>query len=722
MKAVKIFLLIIFLAGSGYSQNQDWTYRNPLPQNDFYAIKFFDQNTGYVCGSNGTILKNTTGSNNWITVQSNTTNNLYGLYFFDVNHGYVVGAGGLIMYTSDGGNNWTSVVTSNSFALRSITFVNSNTGFVAGDNGELYKTTSGITGFVPINVTTVNLHSVFATDSLRIYACGDSGKFLRTTNGGNNWTVQTVINYNLTSIFFTNALTGYLIANQSGSLKTIDGGITWSNFNIGYTSPSYAIKFINQNTGFAVGANMPILRTTNAGANWNPWCSDQLFEGNAFFDISPVDTGRVFTCGSRGWILKSIGSGYNGTSFHIGGSRFSLSSISFLNENTGEVVGNNQYLYTTNGGANWTINLVGLNTWFEGAGSITGARLFQPNSGYRTQFYGGMGFNTSSIQNSTDGGLTWNGNRSYSVTNGVPFLGYCEAEGVTYLVPSYRQVLKNTGSGWTTSLSAAYDIGRISFANANTGGVIGGGVVQGITRTTNGGTNWTFFSTGSLHKAYYIQMLQSGVGYIAGDSTLVMKTYDYGANWTLLSSNGNLSIVDINFADDNTGWYIGQTGSYPYTTGRLYYTPNGGANFMQLQSLQNFNVKGFSFVNAYTGYVCGDSGVVLKTTNGGLTFVDPTSSNIPDRFLLHQNYPNPFNPVTKIKFDIPLNKGGDQGLSVKLIIYDVLGKEVATLLNEQLQPGSYSVDWDASNYPSGVYFYKLEVGDFVQTKKMVLIK
>ena len=61
-------------------------------------------------------------------------------------------------------------------------------------------------------------------------------------------------------------------------------------------------------------------------------------------------------------------------------------------------------------------------------------------------------------------------------------------------------------------------------------------------------------------------------------------------------------------------------------------------------------------------------------------------------------------------------------MSVKLIIYDLLGKEVSTLINEQLQPGSYSVDWDASNFPSGVYFYKLEAGDYSESKKMVLIK
>ena len=94
----------------------------------------------------------------------------------------------------------------------------------------------------------------------------------------------------------------------------------------------------------------------------------------------------------------------------------------------------------------------------------------------------------------------------------------------------------------------------------------------------------------------------------------------------------------------------------------------------------------------------------------------------PDRFTLNQNYPNPFNPSTSIRFQVPLNKGGFRGLSVQLTIYDILGKEVEVLVNEQLQPGTYSVEWNASNFASGIYFYSLTAGDFIQTRKMVLIK
>ncbi len=103
-------------------------------------------------------------------------------------------------------------------------------------------------------------------------------------------------------------------------------------------------------------------------------------------------------------------------------------------------------------------------------------------------------------------------------------------------------------------------------------------------------------------------------------------------------------------------------------------------------------------------------------------------SSLPTSFMLFQNYPNPFNPLTTLNFDVPpMHKNppahpGGKGVLVKLVVYDILGREVATLVNEELSPGSYKIVWDASNYASGLYFYKLITDEYTATKKMVLIK
>jgi hypothetical protein len=97
------------------------------------------------------------------------------------------------------------------------------------------------------------------------------------------------------------------------------------------------------------------------------------------------------------------------------------------------------------------------------------------------------------------------------------------------------------------------------------------------------------------------------------------------------------------------------------------------------------------------------------------------SQEIPEKYTLYQNYPNPFNPETKIKFDIHSNLNSKK-TNVKLVIYNVLGKEIAYLVNEELNPGSYEIQWNASNYPSGVYYYRLVTEGYTETKKMMLLK
>ncbi len=100
--------------------------------------------------------------------------------------------------------------------------------------------------------------------------------------------------------------------------------------------------------------------------------------------------------------------------------------------------------------------------------------------------------------------------------------------------------------------------------------------------------------------------------------------------------------------------------------------------------------------------------------------IQQTSSAVPEIFSLSQNYPNPFNPSTKIRFDISVERIDNP--FYKLTVFDALGKEVTTLVNQKLAPGSYEVNFDGSNLPSGIYFYKIEAGNFVQTKRMMLVK
>jgi plastocyanin len=96
--------------------------------------------------------------------------------------------------------------------------------------------------------------------------------------------------------------------------------------------------------------------------------------------------------------------------------------------------------------------------------------------------------------------------------------------------------------------------------------------------------------------------------------------------------------------------------------------------------------------------------------------IEPIGTSVPGAYNLKQNFPNPFNPTTNIRFDLPENS------NVKLIVYDILGQQQAVLVNSKLNAGSYNVDWNASAYPSGIYFYSLTTNDYKAVKKMILAK
>jgi hypothetical protein len=162
--------------------------------------------------------------------------------------------------------------------------------------------------------------------------------------------------------------------------------------------------------------------------------------------------------------------------------------------------------------------------------------------------------------------------------------------------------------------------------------------------------------------------------------------------------------------EPDVGLVIGERGT-------MIRTENGGILWqLQYGSTQNA-LRGMWFTGKDKGIVVGDYGTILRTGADNVSGVErPGTFDGPGEFALAQNYPNPFNPATTLMFRI------SEAGSVSLKIYDLLGREVAVLVNEQRPPGTYSVRWDASRLPSGIYFYRLQAGNRVATKKMVLLK
>jgi uncharacterized delta-60 repeat protein len=238
--------------------------------------------------------------------------------------------------------------------------------------------------------------------------------------------------------------------------------------------------------------------------------------------------------------------------------------------------------------------------------------------------------------------------------------------------------------------------------------------------------------------AYCIGVDASGNAYIGGFATpnsntdLALVKYNSAGTqeWVrTVNGQGNANdavnglVLDAAGNVYLTGQSTGLGTAYNYIT--LRYNPSG----TQIWS-QTYLGPGNANDNAYA-IALGTNGAVYVTgksqgTNSGSDFatvkygqtvgVQYVNSEIPDKYSLGQNYPNPFNPVTNIKFSIP------KASNVKLAVFDIQGREIAQLVNQELGSGIYNVDFDASHLASGTYFYRMETADFSDVKKMILIK
>jgi hypothetical protein len=172
-------------------------------------------------------------------------------------------------------------------------------------------------------------------------------------------------------------------------------------------------------------------------------------------------------------------------------------------------------------------------------------------------------------------------------------------------------------------------------------------------------------------------------------------------------SDANTDVYMARSTDGGTTWINERVSASPFA-------PTSGTFFGDYNNITAANGRVRPMWTRLTG-----SGLSVWTALIDFPIgINPISSRIPQSFSLHQNYPNPFNPSTKIRYDIPKRSSGETTLKV----YDQLGREIATLVNEKLSPGSYEINWDAADFASGVYYYKLVSGSFTETKKMMLVK
>ncbi len=198
------------------------------------------------------------------------------------------------------------------------------------------------------------------------------------------------------------------------------------------------------------------------------------------------------------------------------------------------------------------------------------------------------------------------------------------------------------------------------------------------------------------------------LGWIACDDGNIDHTTD-GYDWYMQPSpdSNDISLISVCFIDTSQGWTAGWGGLILHTT-------NGGQDWERVaDGLTDNSFTTIFAVSSTEVYAVGVNGTFLKY--GDMTGIDD-NKQLPARVSLHQNYPNPFNVSTSIRFEL------NRQSQITLDIYNVLGSKITTITNGIYPAGNHAVSFDASPYASGIYFYKLDTGDYTETKKMLLIK
>ena len=262
------------------------------------------------------------------------------------------------------------------------------------------------------------------------------------------------------------------------------------------------------------------------------------------------------------------------------------------------------------------------------------------------------------------------------------------------------------GQSWSAQNSgtSARFRGMAAFGMNNAWAVGESGIIKA---TIDGGVSWVSQQNPATDDLHDVQFLTETLGFAGGSNSEIIFTNNGGQTWSSRSNGIQMGINGIYFLDENNGWAVSDLGT-------VYITSNGGINWGTQPSNTTQTLNEIYFLSSNLGWAVGDFGTIVRY-NGAVTSAGNLEGPVSE-YQLSQNYPNPFNPSTQINFAIP------QTTKVSLKVFNAIGKEVATLIDGQIEPGNHSVVFDATDLSSGVYYYTISTENLIQTKKMILLR
>ena len=282
----------------------------------------------------------------------------------------------------------------------------------------------------------------------------------------------------------------------------------------------------------------------------------------------------------------------------------------------------------------------------------------------------------------------------------------------TVFASSYDDGQTWTTPGWDTLGGILFDFRDQYVITVGIYYSSGGGVGESVYLSSDYGNTWSLLGIWPEPYPTLLGIYLNGnilygcspgtSGYEGG----IFISSDSCSTWTRI----NKIIPQAGLSIDSGGMLVGTD-----SLGIFFFSDDGDSLGSRNDGLTNLNIHTLTIDNNDYVYAGTDKGIWKRPLSEIVTSLEEETTQ-PTQFLLSQNYPNPFNPSTKIKYSVP------QLSQVQIKVFDVLGNEIETLVNEEKPTGTYELTWNAANLPSGVYFYQLKAGDFISTKKMILLK
>lgn len=355
---------------------------------------------------------------------------------------------------------------------------------------------------------------------------------------------------------------------------------------------------------------------------------------------------------------------------------------------------NNGVYYSKDFGMNWFVNQNPLNVDIISL-AIKDTIIFAGTGDY-------------GIFRSTDNGLTWT-DANYGISSKLITSIIIKGDNVFAGTGNGVFISKDNGAGWEpVNNSLHYTIRALAVSGNN----LFAGTYWGAFLSTDNGTNWAHINSGMTDTTIISCFaIDDNYIYAGTDGQGIYLSTNNGNNWTAIDSGLISKTVNTySFAVYKKNIFIcGQSG--------VYFSNNNGLSWKAINTgLTNTVVTSLVIMgtNLYAG-TWGDS-VWVRPINEIITGIRDQQFDLPSSFRLEQNFPNPFNPITTIKYEVP------KANFVSITVYNELGKVVATLVNENKSAGNYSTEFKAGSLASGIYFYRMKAGSFVETKKLVLLK